>query len=88
MFVIVFFDLNLFGMDGCDFLLKLKIFEKMKYLFVVVMISLDVRQDIDYCYQVGVNSYVVKLVVLDGFMVLIRCLCEYWFKVVMLLVVK
>lgn len=85
---IVFLDLNLPGMDGRDFLSKLKTSEKTKHLPVVVMTSSDARQDIDHCYQAGANSYVVKPVALDGFMASIRRLREYWFKVVTLPVVK
>ncbi len=42
------------------------------------------ERDIEACYSAGANSYVAKLVDLDGFMQAIQQFKDYWFEVVIL----
>lgn len=81
---LILLDLNLPGLDGRDVLEKIKANPATKRLPVVVMTSSAGQQDIDRCYEMGANSYVVKPVDLDGFLRAITRLRDYWFRIVVL----
>lgn len=75
---VIFLDLKLPKVSGLEVLQELKKHETTKKIPIVVLTSSKLEPDIDKCYELGVNSYVVKPVDFDNFMESIRQLGLYW----------
>ena len=81
---IILLDLNMPGTDGREVLAEIKASDALKSIPVIILTtSTDVR-DVTSCYQMGANSYVKKPVDLEGFMLSVQRLKDYWFEVVVL----
>ena len=81
---IILLDLNLPGTDGRDVLEEIKKDPKLRSIPVIVLTTSADDKDINKCYQVGANSYIQKPVDLQGFLLAIQRLNEFWFEVVLL----
>ena len=81
---IVLLDLNLPGTDGREVLRIIKSDQKLRKIPVIVLTTSDAEQDIERCYDAGANSYVKKPVDMQGFVLAIARLHEYWIEVVVL----
>jgi CheY-like chemotaxis protein len=57
---VVFLDLKLPRIDGIEVLKRLKGAENLRAIPVVMLTSSQELSDVDECYRLGVNSYVVK----------------------------
>ena len=57
---VVLLDLNLPGTDGREVLEQIKGNNQFKQIPVVIFTTSHNPQDIDFCYQMGANSYLVK----------------------------
>ena len=55
--------------------------ERTRYIPVVVLTSSHEDQDLEECYKLGVNSYVVKPVEFDAFAKTVADLGLYWLLV-------
>jgi len=75
---VILLDLKLPKVSGLEVLQELKKHEATKKIPVVVLTSSKLEPDIDKCYELGVNSYVVKPVDFENFMESIRQLGLYW----------
>ncbi len=75
---VVFLDLHLPKINGLEVLRKLKGDERTRRIPVVVLTSSREDQDISECYELGVNSYIVKPVEFDSFMQSVAELGLYW----------
>jgi len=75
---VIFLDLKLPKVNGLEVLQELKKHEATRKIPIVVLTSSKLEPDIDKCYELGVNSYVVKPVDFDNFMESIRQLGLYW----------
>ncbi|KTD26111.1 two-component response regulator [Legionella lansingensis] len=81
---VILLDLNLPKKDGRDVLKTVKSDPDLQIIPIIVLTtSLDER-DINYCYQMGANSYIQKPVDLNRFIEAIRRLKDYWFEIVIL----
>ena len=78
---IILLDLNLPGTDGREVLNLIKREPQLHQIPVIVLTTSDACEDIERCYAAGANSYVKKPVDLEGFVVAIARLREYWFEV-------
>ena len=78
-FIIV--DLDLRGYSGRDLIGFIKGDERLRRIPVVVLTSSDRRQDIDACYELFANTYIVRPPEWDRFLERIRALEHYWFRV-------
>ena len=78
---VILLDLKLPKMSGLEVLKKLKGDERCKTVPVVVLTSSQEDQDIQECYKLGVNSYVVKPVEFDAFAKTVADLGLYWLLV-------
>ncbi len=75
---VVLLDLKLPKVDGLEVLRRLKTDERTKTIPVIVMTSSKEDRDLKNCYQLGVNSYVVKPVEFDDFARTVSQLGLYW----------
>lgn len=81
---IVLLDLNLPGTDGREVLEEVKRDASLKTIPIVVLTTSSDERDIEQCYKLGANSYMIKPVDLDGFVKSMSRMKDYWFEVVIL----
>jgi two-component system response regulator len=74
----ILLDLKMPKVSGIEVLRKVRENELTSMIPVVVLSSSNEDPDIRTCYQLGVNSYIVKPVVFDRFMHVISALGFYW----------
>jgi len=75
---VVFLDLKLPKMNGIEVLEAIRKNERTKALPVVVLTSSQEEPDLRRCYELGVNSYIVKPVQFEQFTKVIAELGLYW----------
>lgn len=75
---VILLDLKLPKISGLEVLRKLKSDERTKVIPVVVLTTSQEDRDIEECYQLGVNSYIVKPVDFDDFTRSVSDLGAYW----------
>ena len=78
---VVFLDLKLPKVSGHEVLRRMKSDEKTRGIPVVVMTSSGQQADIDRCYEIGANSYVVKPIGFEDFSRVVKDLKLYWLVV-------
>jgi CheY-like chemotaxis protein len=81
---LIFLDLNMPRMNGCEFLAVIKAEEHFKGIPVVVLTTSEVEKDVVLSYQLGAASYITKPVDMPQFFKAIRQIGEYWFGLVRL----
>lgn len=75
---VVLLDIKLPLVDGIDVLRRIKEDERTRHLPVVMLTSSDQCGDLTTCYDLGVNSYIVKPVDIDTFFGVIEQVDRYW----------
>lgn len=75
---IILLDLNLPKINGVEILEKLKNDDDLKRIPVIVMTSSDLDADLKVCYDLGVNSYIVKPIDFKQFNDVTKTLGTYW----------
>jgi CheY-like chemotaxis protein len=75
---VILLDLKMPKVDGWEVLQKIKSDEKLKAIPVVVLTSSKESPDIEKCYRLGANSYIVKPVVFDNFIKAVQDIGLYW----------
>ena len=75
---VILLDLNMPKVSGMEVLERLKSDDRTKRIPVIVLTSSNVDPDIQTCYALGANSYVVKPVEFDKFMKAVGDLGFYW----------
>ncbi|MDP1667262.1 MAG: response regulator [Methylobacter sp.] len=81
---LIFLDLNMPRMNGCEFLTAIKADERYKGIPVVVLTTSDVEKDVACSYQLGATSFITKPVDMPQFIEAIKQIGEYWFSLVRL----
>lgn len=81
---IILLDLNMPGLDGRKTLELIKENERLRRIPVVILTTSDDERDVEACYRLGANTYVLKPVNLDGLIEAIQRLKEYWFEIAVL----
>ena len=75
---VVLLDIQMPKMNGIEVLEKIKTDPKTRSVPVVILTSSKENPDIQKCYDLGANSYIVKPVNFDGFAQAIKNLGFYW----------
>lgn len=75
---VILLDLKMPKINGIEVLQKIKTDERTKKIPVVVLTSSNEDPDIQECYCLGVNSYVVKPVQFEKFVKVVSELGLYW----------
>ena len=82
---LILLDLNMPKMDGREVLKKIKSNDLFKKIPVIVFSTTKNQLEVQRCYDLGANTYIVKPVSYDVLVETIRELCNYWFKIATLL---
>ena len=77
---LILLDLKLKKIDGLEVLYHLKNNPKTAMIPVVVMTSSKQESDLLRCYELGVNSYIVKPIDFDEFITTIADIGLYWLQ--------
>jgi two-component system response regulator len=75
---VILLDLKMPKINGLEVLQKLKSHELTKRIPVVVLTSSKENPDVEKCYELGVNSYIVKPVEFDNFSKAVTEVGLYW----------
>ncbi|MDB5284871.1 MAG: two-component system response regulator [Bacteroidota bacterium] len=75
---LILLDLKMPKVDGIELLQRIKADERTKKIPVVVLTSSKEHPDIDKCFSLGANSYIVKPVAFGNFMNVVQELGMYW----------
>ena len=75
---VIFLDLKMPKIDGIEVLKILKADERSKKIPVVMLTSSRELLDIETCYNLGANSYIVKPLAYDQFSKAISEVVSYW----------
>jgi two-component system, response regulator len=75
---IIILDLKMPKIDGIEVLNKIKSDVRTKIIPVIVLTSSNQTKDIQECYRLGANSYIVKPVEFEGFVSTISNVGLYW----------
>lgn len=75
---VILLDLKMPKVSGIEVLQKIKSDERTKTIPVVVFSSSQEDPDVKACYELGVNSYIVKPLEFDAFMKVASELGLYW----------
>jgi CheY-like chemotaxis protein len=78
---LILLDLNMPKKDGREALAEIKSSPVLRHLVVVVLTTSRQPEDIQRCYQLGVNSFIIKPAKFDTFVEKMRILTRYWFEV-------
>jgi len=74
----ILLDLKLPKIDGMEVLKVVKSDEKLKLIPVIILTSSRENKDLEECYRLGVNSYVVKPVEFSQFMEAVKQIGIFW----------
>ncbi|MCW3082926.1 MAG: response regulator [Bacteroidetes bacterium] len=75
---IILLDLKMPKVNGIEVLEKVKSDPLTKAIPVIILTSSKEDPDIKRCYELGANSYIVKPVGFDNFMIAVKDLGIYW----------
>ncbi len=76
--VVILLDLKMPRLDGLQVLKHLKTSDQLRTIPVVILTSSREDRDLDECYKLGVNSYVVKPVRFAEFVEVVKKIGVFW----------
>ena len=79
---LILLDLKMPRKDGREALSELKADPRLRSIPIVVLTTSTARDDIGFCYRMGVNSYITKPATFRGLVDLLSTLSKYWFELV------
>jgi CheY-like chemotaxis protein len=77
---LILLDLKMPRKDGREALAELKADRRLRSIPIVVFTTSTARDDIGYCYRMGVNTYLTKPATFRGLVDLMATVCKYWFE--------
>lgn len=81
---LILLDLNMPRKDGREALREIKQDPELKLIPVIVLTTSKAEEDIYRSYDLGVNSFIVKPVIFESLVEIVKTLGKYWFKIVTL----
>lgn len=81
---LILLDLNLPGTDGREVLAKVKQDERLKAIPIVVLTTSPNPKDVETCYKLGANSYMLKPMKISDLEASLKTSIVHWFEVVLL----
>ncbi|MEZ4774451.1 MAG: response regulator [Bacteroidia bacterium] len=78
---LILLDLKLPKVNGIEVLNSIKSTPETKSIPVVILTSSAHSKDIEECYRLGANSYIVKPIGFDDFSKIITHTVNYWLKI-------
>lgn len=79
---LILLDLNMPKKDGREVLHEIKMIPKLRSIPIIILTTSKAEEDILRTYDLGVNSYITKLVTFDGLVEIVKNLGKYWFEIV------
>jgi CheY-like chemotaxis protein len=79
---LILLDLKMPRKDGREALSEVKADPRLRSIPIVVLTTSTARDDIGFCYRMGVNSYITKPATFRGLVDLMGTLNKYWFEIV------
>lgn len=76
--IVILLDLKMPKLDGIQVLKQIKSDGHLKMIPVVILTSSNESQDLERCYQLGANAYVVKPVKFTDFVEAVRGIGVFW----------
>jgi CheY-like chemotaxis protein len=76
--VVILLDLRMPKLDGIQVLREIKAEKKLQTIPVVIMTSSHESRDLETCYQLGANAYVVKPVKFADFVEAVKGIGVFW----------
>jgi CheY-like chemotaxis protein len=76
--VVILLDLKMPRLDGIQVLRQLSADEQMRLIPIVILSSSRESRDLEECYRLGVNAYVVKPVHFSEFVEAVRQIGMFW----------
>ena len=76
--IVILLDLKMSRLDGVEVVRQLKADEQMRLIPVVILTSSRESQDLEECYRLGVNAYVVKPVRFAEFVEAVKQIGVFW----------
>ena len=76
--VVILLDLKMPRMDGVEVLKQIKADQQLRVIPIVVLTSSRESRDLEECYKLGVNAYVVKPVRFSEFVEAIKQIGVFW----------
>lgn len=77
---VVFLDLKMPKVNGLEVLRRIKADVRTRTIPIVAFSSSQEESDLIECYNLKVNSYIVKPIDFDAFGESVRLVCEYWLQ--------
>jgi CheY-like chemotaxis protein len=78
---LILLDLKMPRKDGRETIRELKSDPQWRQVPVVALTTSTARDDVEFCYDAGVNSYVTKPTTFRGWVKILKTITEYWFEV-------
>ncbi|MDJ0797279.1 MAG: response regulator [Calothrix sp. MO_167.B12] len=79
---LILLDLNMPKKDGREALQEIKADPQLRQIPVVVMTTSSSKEDIDYTYSLGANSFIIKPVTFASLVEVMRTIEKYWLEIV------
>lgn len=82
--VLILLDLNMPKKDGREALKEIKAHPELRRIPVLAMTTSNAKEDIQYTYGLGVNSFIRKPVGFNRFVDVVKVIDRYWLQIVKL----
>jgi CheY-like chemotaxis protein len=79
---LILLDLNMPRKDGREALEEIKSDPGLRRIPIVVLTTSKAEEDILRSYDLGVNSFIIKPVVFESLVEIVKTLSKYWFEIV------
>ncbi|MBD2774487.1 response regulator [Iningainema tapete] len=79
---LILLDLNMPKKDGREALKEIKADPILRQIPVVILTTSKAEEDIDYTYNLGANSFIIKPVTFAGLVEVMKAIGKYWFEIV------